>query len=105
MLLQAAELQTDTDFLEDKEETLVSDCVRHLDSQGRRLQALQDELADKSEVCVRQQEEITALMSKCIAYDSRLKKVCCRRRRRRRRQADAVYSASVCHPQGFARML
>ena len=75
----------------------MSDCVRHLDSQGRRLQALQDELADKSEVCVRQQEEITALMSKCIAYDSRLKKVRCRRRRQWWRQAD-VFLSFVRYP-------
>ena len=52
----------------------MSDCVRHLDDQREQMALLQAELASKSDVCVKQQEEITSLMGKVIAYESRLKK-------------------------------
>ena len=72
---ETAELQVSADDLEEKEEKLVKDAVKHLSEVNNQISVLQDELFAKTEVTVRQQEDITNLMGKVIALETQIKKV------------------------------
>ena len=62
--------------LEEKEQLLTDDCVHHLSQANRQVSDLQDELCAKTEVMLKQQDDIKNLMGKVIALESQLKKVC-----------------------------
>lgn len=65
----------ETSDLEEKEVTLVSDCVRQLDDANKKIKKLEVEMKVKGDVCVAQQEENTNLISKVITVETNYKKV------------------------------
>ena len=54
---------------------LVRDVVSELSERNERIHQLEDEIEIKSDVEIRQQEEITNLLSKTITLDNKIKKV------------------------------
>ena len=68
-------MESDTSTLEEKEALLTDACVRHLSQANHQVAGLQDELCAKTEVMVKQQDDIKNLMAKVIALETQLKKV------------------------------
>ncbi|GBM02025.1 Trafficking kinesin-binding protein 1, partial [Araneus ventricosus] len=58
---------------EQKEMQLISDCVRQLTEANKQLTILQDEVGRKSEDSIRQQEEITQLLSQIVDLQRKLR--------------------------------
>ena len=75
VLFQTEELAQATDSLEEQEMHLVNDCVQQLDTANKQVRQLQEELNTKGDVCHRQQEENTGLLSKLISLEGKHEKV------------------------------
>ncbi|KAG1683551.1 Trafficking kinesin-binding protein 1 [Nymphon striatum] len=63
---ETADLHTETADLEAKENHLVAECVRELSETNFQVRSLAEELAKKAEDNIRQQEEITYLLSQVV---------------------------------------
>ena len=68
-------MESDTSTLEEKEAMLTDACVRHLSQANHQVAGLQEELCAKTEVMVKQQDDIKNLMAKVISLETQLKKV------------------------------
>ncbi|XP_038131793.1 trafficking kinesin-binding protein 1 isoform X2 [Cyprinodon tularosa] len=69
----ANHLETETISYEEKEQQLVSDCVKELRAANLQISSLAEELARKSEDASRQQEEITHLLSQIVDLQKKAK--------------------------------
>uniref|UniRef100_A0A3B4WQH6 Trafficking kinesin protein 2 n=1 Tax=Seriola lalandi dorsalis TaxID=1841481 RepID=A0A3B4WQH6_SERLL len=72
--LQAHQLKRDTITYEEKEQQLVSDCVKELES-NTQMVSLTDELSLKNEELLRHQEEIAQLLSQIVELQHRVKEL------------------------------
>ncbi|XP_029303444.1 trafficking kinesin-binding protein 2 isoform X2 [Cottoperca gobio] len=70
---QACQLKTDTITCEEKEQQLVSDCVKELRESNSQMVSLTDELSQKNEELLRHQEEISQLLSQIVELQHRVK--------------------------------
>ncbi|XP_062854152.1 trafficking kinesin-binding protein 2 [Trichomycterus rosablanca] len=71
--LEAGQLKSDTITYEEKEQQLVSDCVKELRESNSHMLSLSEELSQKNEALVKQQEEIAQLLSQIVQLQKRLK--------------------------------
>ncbi|XP_054898288.1 trafficking kinesin-binding protein 1 isoform X3 [Poeciliopsis prolifica] len=69
----ANHLETETISYEEKEQQLVSDCVKELRAANLQISSLAEDLARKSEDASRQQEEITHLLSQIVDLQKKAK--------------------------------
>lgn len=60
---------------EEKEQQLVSDCVKELRESNSQMVSLTDELAQKNEALLRHQEEIAQLLAQIVELQHRVKEV------------------------------
>lgn len=72
---ESAQLLIETDNAEEKEASLVADCVRELQDKTMQVEALQEELGLKTDSCQRQQEEIQSLNTQILAVQARNNKL------------------------------
>ncbi|KAL6115471.1 trak2 [Pungitius sinensis] len=72
---EACQLKCDTITYEEKEQQLVSDCVKELRESNSQMVSLSDELSQKNEELVRHQEEISQLLSKIVELQHRVKEL------------------------------
>ncbi|GCB82610.1 hypothetical protein scyTo_0022700, partial [Scyliorhinus torazame] len=69
----ATQLSTETLEYESKEEQLVIDCAKELGESNHQLAAVSEELARKMEDSVRQQEEISSLLTQVVELQHKCK--------------------------------
>uniref|UniRef100_A0A8C4HZP0 Trafficking protein, kinesin binding 2 n=1 Tax=Dicentrarchus labrax TaxID=13489 RepID=A0A8C4HZP0_DICLA len=72
---EACQLKTDTITYEEKEQQLVSDCVKELRESNSQMVSLTDELSQKNEELLRHQEEIAQLLSQIVELQHRVKEL------------------------------
>ncbi|XP_033935155.1 trafficking kinesin-binding protein 2 isoform X1 [Pseudochaenichthys georgianus] len=72
---EACQLKTDTITYEEKEQQLVSDCVKELRESNGQIVSLTDELSHKNEDLLRHQEEIAQLLSQIVELQHRVKEL------------------------------
>ncbi|XP_041834491.1 trafficking kinesin-binding protein 2 isoform X2 [Melanotaenia boesemani] len=70
---EACQLKRDTMTYEEKEQQLVSDCVKELRESNSQMVSLTDELSQKNEELLRHQEEIAQLLSQIVELQRRVK--------------------------------
>ncbi|XP_037549134.1 trafficking kinesin-binding protein 1 [Nematolebias whitei] len=70
---EADHLKTETETYEEKEQQLVSDCVKELRLSSLQISAIAEELARKTEDASRQQEEVTRLLSQIVDLQKKAK--------------------------------
>nr|XP_054602027.1 trafficking kinesin-binding protein 1 isoform X1 [Nothobranchius furzeri]XP_054602030.1 trafficking kinesin-binding protein 1 isoform X1 [Nothobranchius furzeri] len=70
---EAHHLKSETETYEEKEQQLVSDCVKELRLSSLQISAIAEELARKTEDAARQQEEITHLLSQIVDLQKKAK--------------------------------
>ncbi|KAK3575421.1 hypothetical protein QTP86_026500 [Hemibagrus guttatus] len=75
MLDQASQLKKETITYEEKEQQLVSDCVKELRESNTQMVSLTEELSLKNEDLMKQQEEISQLLSQIVELQQRLKQL------------------------------
>ncbi|TSK42111.1 Trafficking kinesin-binding protein 2 [Bagarius yarrelli] len=73
--VEARRLKKDTITYEEKEQQLVSDCVKELRESNTQMVSLTEELAQKNEDLIKQQEEISQLLSQIVELQQRLKQL------------------------------
>ncbi|XP_050691976.1 trafficking kinesin-binding protein 1-like isoform X2 [Eriocheir sinensis] len=73
--LEACQIASDTQEIEDKEKELVSDVIKQLSDANIQVSQLSEELAKKVEDSLRQQEEITQLLAQVVDLQSRNKRM------------------------------
>lgn len=72
---EACQLKRDTITYEEKEQQLVSDCVKELRESSSQMVSLTDELSQKNEELLRHQEEIAQLLSQIVELQHRVKEL------------------------------
>ncbi|XP_008281359.1 trafficking kinesin-binding protein 2 isoform X2 [Stegastes partitus] len=72
---EACQLKRDTITYEEKEQQLVSDCVKELRESNSQMVSLTDELSQKNEELLRHQEEIAQLLSQIVELQHRVKEL------------------------------
>uniref|UniRef100_UPI003AAF2396 trafficking kinesin-binding protein 2 isoform X1 n=1 Tax=Centroberyx gerrardi TaxID=166262 RepID=UPI003AAF2396 len=72
---EACHLKCETITYEEKEQRLVSDCVKELRESNSQMVCLSDELSQKSEELLRHQEEIAQLLSQIVELQHRVKEL------------------------------
>nr|XP_046194954.1 trafficking kinesin-binding protein 2-like [Oncorhynchus gorbuscha] len=72
---EARHLKTETITFEEKEQQLVSDCVKELRESNSQMVNLTEELSHKSEEVMRHQEEISQLLSQIVELQHRVKEL------------------------------
>ncbi|MBN3312535.1 TRAK2 protein, partial [Atractosteus spatula] len=72
---QACHLKTETITYEEKEQQLVSDCVKELRESNSQMVAMTEELSRKNEELLRHQEEIATLLSQIVELQHRVKEL------------------------------
>ncbi|XP_046887172.1 trafficking kinesin-binding protein 2 isoform X2 [Hypomesus transpacificus] len=72
---EACHLKNETVTYEEKEQQLVSDCVRELRESNSQMVGLSDELSKKNEEVLRHQEEISGLLSQMVDLQHRVKEL------------------------------
>ncbi|KAF6719584.1 Trafficking kinesin-binding protein 2 [Oryzias melastigma] len=72
---EACQLKKDTVTYEEKEQQLVSDCVKELRESNSQMVSLTDELAQKNEALLRHQEEIAQLLAQIVELQHRVKEL------------------------------
>ncbi|XP_047432407.1 trafficking kinesin-binding protein 2 isoform X2 [Mugil cephalus] len=72
---EACQLKRDTICYEEKEQQLVSDCVKELRESNGQIVSLTDELSQKNEELLRHQEEIAQLLSQIVELQHRVKEL------------------------------
>ncbi|XP_017293111.1 trafficking kinesin-binding protein 2 isoform X2 [Kryptolebias marmoratus] len=72
---EACQLKRDTMTYEEKEQQLVSDCVKELRESNSQMVSLSDELSQKNEELLRHQEEIAQLLSQIVELQHRVKEL------------------------------
>ncbi|XP_058478538.1 trafficking kinesin-binding protein 2 isoform X1 [Solea solea] len=72
---EACQLKRDTITYEEKEQQLVSDCVKELRESNSQMISLTDELSQKNEELHRHQEEIAQLLSQIVELQHRVKEL------------------------------
>ncbi|KAK1876752.1 Trafficking kinesin-binding protein 2 [Dissostichus eleginoides] len=72
---EACRLKNDTITYEEKEQQLVSDCVKELRESNGQMVSLTDELSHKNEDLLRHQEEISQLLSQIVELQHRVKEL------------------------------
>ncbi|XP_022602220.1 trafficking kinesin-binding protein 2-like isoform X2 [Seriola dumerili] len=72
---EAHQLKRDTITYEEKEQQLVSDCVKELRESNTQMVSLTDELSLKNEELLRHQEEIAQLLSQIVELQHRVKEL------------------------------
>lgn len=72
---EACQLKRDTICYEEKEQQLVSDCVKELRESNSQMVSLTDELSQKNEELLRHQEEIAQLLSQIVELQHRVKEL------------------------------
>ncbi|XP_023122932.2 trafficking kinesin-binding protein 2 isoform X1 [Amphiprion ocellaris] len=72
---EACQLKRDTITYEEKEQQLVSDCVKELRESNSQMVSLTDQLSQKSEELLRHQEEIAQLLSQIVELQHRVKEL------------------------------
>uniref|UniRef100_A0A8C7YWA6 Trafficking protein, kinesin binding 2 n=1 Tax=Oryzias sinensis TaxID=183150 RepID=A0A8C7YWA6_9TELE len=72
---EACQLKKDTVTYEEKEQQLVSDCVKELRESNSQMVSLTDELAQKNEELLRHQEEIAQLLGQIVELQHRVKEL------------------------------
>ncbi|XP_061160392.1 trafficking kinesin-binding protein 2 isoform X1 [Syngnathus typhle] len=72
---EACQLKRDTITYEEKEQRLVSDCVKELRQSNSQMVSMTDELSQKNEELVRHQEEIAQLLSQIVELQHRVKEL------------------------------
>ncbi|XP_030638212.1 trafficking kinesin-binding protein 2 isoform X2 [Chanos chanos] len=72
---EASHLKTETITYEEKEQQLVSDCVKELRESNSQMVTLTDELSRKNEDLLRHQEEIAQLLSQIVELQHRVKEL------------------------------
>ncbi|XP_061692926.1 trafficking kinesin-binding protein 2 isoform X2 [Syngnathoides biaculeatus] len=72
---EASQLKRDTITYEEKEQRLVSDCVKELRQSNSQMVSMTDELSQKNEELVRHQEEIAQLLSQIVELQHRVKEL------------------------------
>uniref|UniRef100_A0A3B5MQ77 Trafficking protein, kinesin binding 2 n=1 Tax=Xiphophorus couchianus TaxID=32473 RepID=A0A3B5MQ77_9TELE len=72
---EACQLKKDTMTYEEKEQQLVSDCVKELRESNSQMVSLTDELSQKNEELLRHQEEIAQLLSQIVELQHRVKEL------------------------------
>nr|XP_057908527.1 trafficking kinesin-binding protein 2 isoform X2 [Doryrhamphus excisus] len=72
---EACQLKRDTITYEEKEQQLVSDCVKELRESNSQMVSMTDELSQKNEELVRHQEEIAQLLSQIVELQHRVKEL------------------------------
>uniref|UniRef100_A0A8C7TW16 HAP1 N-terminal domain-containing protein n=1 Tax=Oncorhynchus mykiss TaxID=8022 RepID=A0A8C7TW16_ONCMY len=70
---EACNLKTETETYEEKEQQLVNDCVKELRQSSLQINTIAEELARKTEDAMRQQEEITHLLSQIVDLQKKAK--------------------------------
>ncbi|ELU00243.1 hypothetical protein CAPTEDRAFT_229053 [Capitella teleta] len=68
---ESEQLKIETDAVEEKEASLVADCVRELQDKTWQVEALQEELTAKCESSQKQQEEIQSLTTQILAMQAK----------------------------------
>ncbi|XP_038161722.1 trafficking kinesin-binding protein 2 isoform X1 [Cyprinodon tularosa] len=72
---EACQLKRDTVTYEEKEQQLVSDCVKELRESNSQMVSLSDELSQKNKELLRHQEEIAQLLSQIVELQHRVKEL------------------------------
>ncbi|XP_065808179.1 trafficking kinesin-binding protein 2 isoform X3 [Labrus bergylta] len=72
---EACQLKRDTICFEEKEQQLVSDCVKELRESNGQMVSLTEELSQKNEELLRHQEEIAQLLSQIVELQHRVKEL------------------------------
>ncbi|XP_062301495.1 trafficking kinesin-binding protein 2 isoform X1 [Scomber scombrus] len=72
---EACQMKRDTITYEEKEQQLVSDCVKELRESNSQMVSLTDELSQKNEELLRHQEEIAQLLSQIVELQHRVKEL------------------------------
>uniref|UniRef100_A0A4W5JE20 Trafficking protein, kinesin binding 2 n=1 Tax=Hucho hucho TaxID=62062 RepID=A0A4W5JE20_9TELE len=72
---EACHLKTETITYEEKEQQLVSDCVKELRESNSQMVNLTEELSHKNEEVMRHQEEISQLLSQIVELQHRVKEL------------------------------
>uniref|UniRef100_A0A8K9XEI3 Trafficking protein, kinesin binding 2 n=1 Tax=Oncorhynchus mykiss TaxID=8022 RepID=A0A8K9XEI3_ONCMY len=72
---EARHLKTETITFEEKEQQLVSDCVKELRESNSQMVNLTEELSHKNEEVMRHQEEISQLLSQIVELQHRVKEL------------------------------
>uniref|UniRef100_A0A667XDU6 Trafficking kinesin protein 2 n=1 Tax=Myripristis murdjan TaxID=586833 RepID=A0A667XDU6_9TELE len=72
---EACHLKRETITYEEKEQQLVSDCVKELRESNSQMVCLTDELSQKNEELLRHQEEIAQLLSQIVELQHRVKEL------------------------------
>ncbi|XP_026219909.1 trafficking kinesin-binding protein 2 isoform X1 [Anabas testudineus] len=72
---EACQLKRDTITYEEKEQQLVSDCVKELRESNSQMVSLTSELSQKNEELLRHQEEIAQLLSQIVELQHRVKEL------------------------------
>ncbi|KAM3850723.1 trafficking kinesin-binding protein 2 [Diretmus argenteus] len=72
---EACHLKSETITYEEKEQQLVSDCVKELRESNSQMVGLTDELSQKNEELLRHQEEIAQLLSQIVELQHRVKEL------------------------------
>ncbi|XP_062874656.1 trafficking kinesin-binding protein 1 [Trichomycterus rosablanca] len=70
---EASHLKSETETYEEKEQQLVNDCVKELRQSSLQISSIAEELTRKTEDAVRQQEEITHLLSQVVDLQKKAK--------------------------------
>ncbi|CAM9432570.1 unnamed protein product, partial [Lampetra planeri] len=73
LLSEASHLKNETLDYEEKEQQLVTDCVRELRASSAHIAQLTEDLSRRSEDALRQQEEITQLLSQIVDLQKKVK--------------------------------
>ncbi|KAB5584393.1 hypothetical protein PHYPO_G00107030 [Pangasianodon hypophthalmus] len=73
--VEASQLKRETITYEEKEQQLVSDCVKELRESNTQMVSLTEELSQKNEDLMKQQEEISQLLSQIVELQQRLKQL------------------------------
>nr|KAF6354085.1 trafficking kinesin protein 2 [Pipistrellus kuhlii] len=72
---KACHIKTETISYEEKEQQLVSDCVKELRETNAQMSKMTEELSGKSDELIRYQEEISSLLSQIVDLQHKLKEV------------------------------
>uniref|UniRef100_A0A9J8BHQ7 Trafficking protein, kinesin binding 2 n=1 Tax=Cyprinus carpio carpio TaxID=630221 RepID=A0A9J8BHQ7_CYPCA len=72
---EACHLKKETITYEEKEQQLVSDCVKELRESNSQMVSMADELSQKNEELMRHQEEIAQLLSQIVELQQRVKEL------------------------------
>ncbi|XP_063115637.1 trafficking kinesin-binding protein 2 isoform X2 [Cavia porcellus] len=70
---KACDIKTETFTYEEKEQQLVSDCVKELRETNAQMSRMTEELSGKSDELIRYQEEISSLLSQIVDLQHKLK--------------------------------